>query len=453
MCFIYIIYIIYYALTHKNRCNRCQVLRHFMGPEADNIDLEGLIEDDIIPASFRRAPGPGVPRHLGEGGSMRKADTCFGERYVANLTKVMPWTKADEDMQAEIHRQCEVYRNETGRVIYPPPEDNPLDLRIPFPDHDKVFPPCARDASKAINFTALEDAEIIESDSNSEESDLKGWNEHLRAMGETKGNHTAMANLFRYTGRVPPPNQTTRAEVYFGKRVLDPMDPLDFQRILFMNYGPEPGAECLPTVWNNYPEGRHNLETVFYSNQPGLVLNLVTLPCIGRDPRPPLLMDRVRHTEKFVQRAHDREEDVPEGRGTLVDVLGTRGVRCVVKWDTSLPNGRFGGTTTTCDIGYKRRFTLELAHAGQNKWEETVLRKMEDLEWQGKLAPFPERISKDEFEEMIKMEQEAMQKRIWDLRHNATEVMRPDGLNLMSPMGAWEVPSYLPPEAHPIHKQ
>ena len=63
-------------------------------------------------------------------------------------------------------------------------------------------------------------------------------------------------------------------------------------------------------------------------------------------------MDRVRHTDKFVARARARDEDVPEGRGTLVDVLGSRGVRCVVKWDESLPNGKFGGTNTTCDIGY-----------------------------------------------------------------------------------------------------
>jgi hypothetical protein len=171
---------------------------------------------------------------------------------------------------------------------------------------------------------------------------------------------------------------------------------------------------CVLTFQNFY------LETVFYSNQPGLVLNLVTFPCIGRccvgvgergreggreggrvggresvcvciaaaserarararaseerereraseresivaaaeggcvirDPRPPLLMDRVRHTENFVARARARDEDVPQGRGTLVDVLGSRGVRCVVKWDESLPNGKFGGTSTTCDIGY-----------------------------------------------------------------------------------------------------
>ena len=56
-----------------------------MGPEADNIDREGLIEDDIIPASFRRAPGPGVPRHFGEGGSMRKADTCFDHGRIGKV--------------------------------------------------------------------------------------------------------------------------------------------------------------------------------------------------------------------------------------------------------------------------------------------------------------------------------------------------------------------------------
>jgi hypothetical protein len=435
------------------------LLRHFMGPEADQLNLEGLIEDQPIPTSFRQVPGPGVPRHLahGEGGVMRKADLCFGgKRFVANLSTTITWTKEDEKMQTYIHEQCAQYRNKTGRVFYPAPEENPLNLRIPFPDHDKVFPPAGAasgDPSQCINFTALEQAEIIESDSESEESGLEGWDDFTRALRQTKGNHTRIANLFLYTGRVPPPNQTTRAEVYFGKRVLDPMDPGDLQKILYMNYGPEPGTECPPTVWTNYPEGRHNLETVFYSNQPGLVLNLFTFPCIGRDPRPPLLMDRVRHTEKFVARARARDEDVPEGRGTLVDVLGSRGVRCVVKWDESLPNGKFGGTNTTCDIGYKRRFTLELANTGQNKWEEDVLRKMEDLEWQGKLAPFPERISKEEFEQMMRMDQEEFEKRVWNLRHNATAVMKPDGLDLLSPKGAWEVPSYIPPEAHPMFKQ
>jgi hypothetical protein len=39
------------------------------------------------------------------------------------------------------------------------------------------------------------------------------------------------------------------------------MDPGDLEKILYMNYGPEPGTECPPTVWGNYPEGRHNLGT------------------------------------------------------------------------------------------------------------------------------------------------------------------------------------------------
>jgi len=47
-----------------------------------------------------------------------------------------------------------------------------------------------------------------------------------------------------------------------------------------------------------------------------------------------------------------------EGRGTIVDVLGSRGARCVVKWDMSLPNAEFGGTTTTCAVGYRRRYTI-----------------------------------------------------------------------------------------------
>ena len=51
--------------------------------------------------------------------------------------------------------------------------------------------------------------------------------------------------------------------------------------------------------------------------------------------------------------------------------------RLLPQWDTSLPNGVFGGTNTTCNIGYKRRYTLELARTGQNKWEEDCIRKME----------------------------------------------------------------------------
>ena len=254
----------------------------------------------------------------------------------------------------------------------------------------------AGDVTRCINYTALEEAEIIESDEPSD-SDSVGMTECMRDVEKrTKGNTTAMAELFRYTALVPPPNQVTRAQVYFGKRVLDPMDPEDLKRILYLNYGPEPGEEVPPTRLTNYPEGKHLPEVIDYTNQPGRVINLVTLPHVGYDPRPPLLLDRVRHTSEFVDERKRKGELVPCGRGTIVDVLGSRGVRCLVEWDRSLPNGNFGGKNTTCDIGYRRAYSLELARTGQNKWEEDVLRQLEDLEWEGRLAPAPEIVSPED---------------------------------------------------------
>ncbi len=403
--------------------------------------------------------GPGVPQHLAEGWPLRKGDFKYDNRYHKNVSHLFPWTKKDEEEEALLHAELAQYRNETGVAFFGSPEDNPLNLRITFPDHDKVFPmkgAATGDPARCINWTALEEAEIVESSELLEEGadDSDGTGRSLlrfeQYLAATKGNHTAMANLFHYTPKLPPANQTTRAQVYFGKRILDPMDPEDFKSILLLNYGSEPGDEAEPTRVSDYPEGRHYPETVFYSNQPGLVLNLVTFPCVGRDPRPPLLRDRVRHTQEFISEEGKRGVPVPQGRGTIVDVLGSRGVRCVVNWDESLANGVWGGRNSTCLMGYKRRYTLELARTGQNKWEEETLRRLEDLSWQGLLAPDPALLTKDDHDQMIKLIRQEGEEQAWRIRHNATEVMRTDACSsvpLVSPHATWNIPTYAPREA------
>jgi hypothetical protein len=142
------------------------VLLHYMGEEAANIRLHDLMENAPMPLMFRQHGGPETEQCFAEGWPVRAADLTHDSRPPSNLSQTSkPWTAEDEEMQELLHFVLERHRNETGVAFAPEKFDNPLNLRIPFPDHNKVFPLAAAyggDKQASINYTALTEAEIVD---------------------------------------------------------------------------------------------------------------------------------------------------------------------------------------------------------------------------------------------------------------------------------------------------